>query len=89
MTSNSSKSIPFIVLAIVAGFMAVDTFTPYHITDQMIQLATVILTPLGVGGLVNKAWDTYKAVKENKPPTNEEIAQLAQQMKTIVSAIKE
>ena len=67
MTSASSKAIPFIVLAMTAGLFAIDIFTDYDITETHIQLAATILTPLGVGGLVNKAWDTYKAVKTASP----------------------
>lgn len=68
MTSTSSKAIPFIVIAIVAIFAAVDTFTEFHITDEMISLATTVLTPLGVGGLINKGWETYKSVKLRSDP---------------------
>mgnify|MGYP003344882015 CR=1 FL=1 len=63
MTSTSSKAIPFIVLAIVGGFMAVDMFTLYKITEPMINLATIVLTPMGIGGLVNKAWNVYREIK--------------------------
>jgi len=53
-------ALPFIVLGIAAFFMGVDTFTDYVITDTMVQLAVTILTPLGLGGLVNKAFRVYK-----------------------------
>lgn len=56
-------ALPFIVLALAAFFMGVDTFTDYVITDTMVQLAVTILTPLGLGGLVNKAWNVYKEVR--------------------------
>lgn len=59
----SSKVLPFIVLALAAGFMGIDTFTEYTISDEMISLAAMILAPIGMGGLINKGWDTYKAIK--------------------------
>lgn len=65
--SNSSKSIPFVVLAIVAALFAIDIYTPYEITETHIQLIAVVLTPLGLGGLVNKGWDTFKAIKTAPP----------------------
>ena len=43
--------------------MGVDTFTDFEITDTMVQLAVTILTPLGLGGLVNKAFRVYKDIK--------------------------
>ncbi len=64
MSLHSAKAIPFIVLALTGIFMAVDMFTEFEITDQMITLTVTILTPLGLGGLVNKGWNTYKAIKE-------------------------
>lgn len=66
MTSNSSKALPYLFLLIAAVFLSVDMFTDYSITDNMV---TVIITllPVGVGGLVNKGWETYKAIKEVKP----------------------
>ena len=63
MTSHSSKAIPFIVIAIAVFFVSVDTFTDFEVTETMVQLAVTILTPLGLGGLVNKGWNTYKAIK--------------------------
>jgi len=63
MTSISSKAIPFIVIAITVGLFAIDIFTEFEITDTHISLVAVILTPLGLGGLINKGWDTYKAIK--------------------------
>jgi len=63
MSSNSSKAIPFIVIAITAGLFAIDIFTDFEINETHIQLVAVILTPLGLGGLINKGWDTYKAIK--------------------------
>lgn len=57
------KNIPFLVIAIAAAFMAVDTFTPYEISDNVVSLIEFVLVPLGLGGLVNKGWDTYKAIK--------------------------
>ena len=63
MTPPNSKYIPFIVLALAGGFMAVDMFTTFEITDNMITIISVVLTPLGLGGLVNKGWDTFKAIK--------------------------
>ena len=56
-------ALPFLVMGIAVFFMAVDTFTDYVITDTMVQLAVTVLTPLGLGGLVNKAWNVYKDVK--------------------------
>lgn len=43
--------------------LGVDVFTDFEITEMHIQFAIVILTPMGMGGLVNKGWNTYKAVK--------------------------
>jgi len=63
MTSISSKAIPFIVLSIAGIFMAVDMFTEFEITENMITIASMILAPLGLGGLINKGWDTFKAIK--------------------------
>ena len=63
MASASSKAIPFIVLLIAGGFGAIDTFTEYEISDELISLLALILTPMGVGGLVNKAWDSWISVK--------------------------
>lgn len=63
MTSNSSKTIPFIVIAIAAGFMGIDIFTEFEVTENMITIMGMILAPLGMGGLVNKGWDTFKAIK--------------------------
>ena len=61
--SNTSKAIPFIVLTIAGLFMALDMFTEYEITENMITLASMILAPLGLGGLINKGWDVFKAIK--------------------------
>ena len=63
MASISSKAIPFIVIAIATGFMGVDIFTDFEITENMITIMGMILAPLGLGGLVNKGWDTFKAIK--------------------------
>lgn len=63
MTPPNSKYIPFIVLLIVSGLFAIDIFTAFEINDGHIQLIAVVLTPLGMGGLINKGWDTYKAIK--------------------------
>lgn len=60
---KASKAIPFIVIGIAVAFMAVDTFTPYQITDEVVSVITYTLTPIGLGGLINKGWDTYKAIK--------------------------
>ena len=57
-------ALPFVVLAIAGFFMGVDTFTDFVITENMVQLATVILAPIGLGGLVNKGWNVYKKIKE-------------------------
>ena len=66
MTPPNSKYIPFIVIAIAAGFMAVETFTEFKLNDNIIQIISYTLTPLGLGGLVNKGWDTLKAIKTPK-----------------------
>ena len=66
MTSVSSKAIPFLVLAIATGLLAVDVFTDFEIDETHIQLVGVILTPLGLGGLVNKGWNTFKQIKVAK-----------------------
>ena len=63
MTSKSSKAIPFIIIAIASIFIAVDTFTEYEVTQEMVNLASIILAPIGVGGLVNKGWNVYKSIK--------------------------
>ena len=63
MVSLSSKTIPFIVIAIATGFMGVDIFTDFEINDNIISIITYTLTPLGLGGLVNKGWETFKAIK--------------------------
>ena len=63
MTSIPSKAIPFVVIAIASFFMGVDTFTEFVISDEMVALGTTILTPLGLGGLVNKGWNVYKEIK--------------------------
>ncbi len=63
IASEHRKNIPFLVIAIAAVFMAVDTFTPYEISDSVVSLIEFVLVPLGLGGLVNKGWDTYKAIK--------------------------
>ena len=63
MTTISSKAIPFIVIAIAVFFISVDTFTEFVISYEMDSLASVILVPLGLGGLVNKGWNVYKEVK--------------------------
>lgn len=62
MTSKSSKALPFIFLAIATVFLSVDMFTQYEITDSMVTVI-ISLLPIGVGGLVNKGWETYKAIK--------------------------
>ncbi len=67
MTSISSKSIPFIVIVISTALLGVDAFTEFEITETHIQLVAVILTPLGLGGLVNKGWNVYRDVKKVKP----------------------
>ena len=66
MTVPDSKYIPFIVLALAGGFMAVDMFTTFEITENMITIVSMVLTPLGLGGLINKGWDTFKAIKLKK-----------------------
>ena len=43
--------------------MGVDIFTDFEITENMITIMGMILAPLGLGGLVNKGWDTFKAIK--------------------------
>lgn len=63
MTSIPSKALPFIVLAITIIFVSVDTFTEFQITDSMVQLSATILTPIGLGGLINKGWNVYKEIK--------------------------
>lgn len=63
LTSEHRKNIPFLVIAIAAAFMAVDTFTQYHITEQTIQIIEFVLTPLGLGGLANKGFDILKVLK--------------------------
>ena len=63
MTVPDSKYIPFIVLALAGGFMAVDMFSTFEISDNMITLVSMVLAPLGLGGLINKGWDTYRAIK--------------------------
>ena len=63
MTVPDSKYIPFIVLALAGGFMAVDMFTTFEITENMITIISMVLAPLGLGGLINKGWDTFKAIK--------------------------
>ena len=66
MTVPDSKYIPFIVLALAGGFMAVDMFTTFEITENMITIISMVLAPLGLGGLINKGWDTFKAIKLKK-----------------------
>lgn len=63
MTSISSKALPYIVITLAVFFVSVDTFTDFTITEQMVQLAITILTPIGLGGLVNKGWNVYKEIK--------------------------
>ncbi len=64
MTSISSKAIPFIALAIAGGLLGIDVFTDFVITETHIQLVGVIVTPLGLGGLVNKGWNVYRDIKK-------------------------
>ena len=66
MTVPDSKYIPFIVLALAGSFMAVDMFTTFEISDNMITIISMVLAPLGLGGLINKGWDTFKAIKLKK-----------------------
>ena len=63
MTSISSKALPYIVIILAVFFVSVDTFTDFAITEQMVQLAVTILTPIGLGGLVNKGWNVYREIK--------------------------
>ena len=65
MTSASSKALPFIFIGIAAIFLSIDMFTPYELTDNMVSVIITLL-PVGVGGLVNKGWETYKAIKLKK-----------------------
>ena len=60
---EARKNIPFLVIAIAAAFMAIDMFTPYQMNDNTVQLIEFVLTPIGLGGLVAKGWDTFKAIK--------------------------
>jgi predicted Na+-dependent transporter len=71
MASASSKLIPFLVLLIAGGFGAVETFTEFTITPEMVRLLVTILTPMGVGGLVNKTFDSWKTVNTAKIPNGE------------------
>ena len=64
MTSISGKFLPFIVLAIACTFISVDMFTEYVITETHVVIITTVLTPLGLGGLVNKGWNTFRGIKE-------------------------
>ena len=66
MSFHPAKTLPFIVLAIAAFFMGVDTFTDFVITDAMVSFATIILAPIGLGGLVNKGWNVFKEIKLGK-----------------------
>jgi len=66
LTSASSKTIPFVVLAIVAALFAIDIYTPFEITETHVALVTAVLTPMGLGGLVAKGWDTFKAIKSKQ-----------------------
>jgi hypothetical protein len=71
MTSNSSKAIPFFVLVIVAGMLSIDMLTEFEINETHITLIGIILTPMGMGGIIKKAWTSYQDVRlaqlETKP----------------------
>jgi len=64
LSRHHAKAIPFIVIAIAVGFMAIDMFTDYSITQNHVDLITYVLAPLGLGGLVNKGWNTWQKIKE-------------------------
>lgn len=63
MTTNTSKSIPFIVLAIVVGTLALETVYDIEIN---IEEVIPILTAMGVAGVplavAKKAFEARKAI---------------------------
>lgn len=68
MASKTTKSIPFIVLFIVGGMMAVDMFTEFEITQIHIDFIGYLLVTMGLGGIYKtvptKAFEMYKKLKE-------------------------
>lgn len=63
MTSKSSKYLPFVSLGIAAVFVAIDMFTTYTITDDMIRLLVSVIPITAGGGLINKGFEVFKAIK--------------------------
>lgn len=64
MVNIPSKAIPFVVILIATAMIGIDTFTDYEITEESIEIIIMVLTPLGLGGLVNKGFNVYKSIKE-------------------------
>lgn len=73
MGAEARKNIPFVIIGIVVAFLAVDTFTPYEISEETMSLIQFVLTPFGLAGLANKGWDVYKQVKQNQGLKEEDL----------------
>jgi len=69
MASKSSKAIPFLVMLIATGFGAVETFTNFSISTDLVNLLATILTPLALGGVANKAFSSWQSAKKQSIPT--------------------
>ncbi|GEM_PF-6382076 len=62
MTATSSKIIPFVVLLIIGGMLAVDMYSEFEIKEIHIALILSIL-PMGVGGIVKTSWESFQKVR--------------------------
>jgi hypothetical protein len=72
--SNSSKALPFLVLAITAGLLAIDVYSPFEITETHASIITSILATLGLGGVYNKAFkegfSKFQKIKQEASKTS-------------------
>lgn len=60
MTSTSSKILPFLSIAIAAIFTAIDLFTDYTITQEMINLLVLVLPVTAAGGVIKKGFEIFQ-----------------------------
>ncbi len=68
MASKTTKAIPFIIIIITSGFLAVDVFTEFVITDKHIEVLIMMMGTFGLGGIyktaITKGFEAYKKIKE-------------------------
>lgn len=79
---KTSKLMPYLALALGSLMFGIDTFTEYQISAEAWSFAQIILTPLGLGGLVKRAIDKRSEIANIvTPKTIEAIKKIVEDLK--------